>query len=348
MTDTASELDPPAPAGVPPEAALMPLLMGGFVTQAISVVARFGVADVLAGGPRPVEDIAAEVGAKTLGLYRVLRVVADFGVLTELPGRRFALTAQGELLRSDHSPSLRGLATHFGSHFHRAAWSHLYESVVSGRPGFDLAHGEPQFDYYRTHPEEAAIFDGAMTSVASTIYATLEAYDFGRFGKVADIGGGNGAYLAGILAKNPGLRGILLDLPDVVERSGSVLQGAGVADRCEVIGGSFFDRVPGGADAYVLTAVIHDWDDERSVDILRNVRAAMPEHATVLLGEPVVPDGPEPSVAKLLDLETLVGTTGRQRTESEFRDLLDRSGLRLTRIIHSAGPDSLVEAVARR
>ncbi len=334
-------------AGIPPEAALMPLLMGGFVTQSISVVARLGVADVLAAGPLPVDEIAAEVGAHAPSLYRVLRVVGDFGVLTELPGHRFALTPQGELLRSDRSPSLRGLATHFGSHFHRAAWSHLYESVRSGVPAFDLAHGEPQFDYYRTHPEEAAVFDGAMTSVASAIYATLEAYDFGRFGTVADIGGGNGAYLAGILSSYPHLRGILLDLPDVVGRSAPVLTDAGVADRCEVVGGSFFEDVPVGADAYVLTAVIHDWDDDRSVEILRNVRAAMPEHATVLLGEPVVPDGPEPSTAKLLDLETLVGTTGRQRTESEFRDLLDRSGLRLTRIIHSSGPDSLVEAVAR-
>lgn len=347
MTDTVSEASPPTQAGAPPEAALFPLLMGGFVTQSISVAARFGVPDALAGGPRHVDEIAAEVGAHAPSLYRVLRVLGDFGVFTELPGRRFALTPQSELLRSDHSPSLRGLATHFGSHFHRAAWSHLYESVRSGKPGFDLAHGEPQFDYYRTHPEEAAIFDGAMTSVASAVYATLEAYDFGRFGTVADIGGGNGAYLAKILSSYPGLRGILLDLPDVVGRSGPVLAGAGVADRCEVVGGSFFDKVPGGADAYVLTAVVHDWEDDRAVEILRNVRAAMPEHAVVLLGEPVVPDGPEPSAAKLLDLETLVGTTGRQRTESEFRDLLDRAGLRLTRIVHSSGPDSLVEAVAR-
>ncbi|MER0443361.1 methyltransferase [Streptomyces sp. Edi4] len=347
MTDTASELDPPARAGAVPETALMPLLMGGFVTQSIGVVARLGVADVLAAGPRHVDEIAAEVGAHAPSLYRVLRVVGDFGVLTELPGRRFALTPQGELLRSDRSPSLRGLATHFASHFHRAAWSHLYESVCSGKPAFDLAHGEPQFDYYRTHPEEAAVFDGAMTSVASAIYATLEAYDFGRFGTVADIGGGNGAYLAAILSSYPNLRGILLDLPDVVERSASVLTDAGVADRCEVVGGSFFEKVPAGADAYVLTAVVHDWDDDRSVELLRNVRAAMPDHATVLLGEPVVPDGPEPSAAKLLDLETLVGTTGRQRTAAEFRDLLDRSGLRLTRVIHSSGPDSLVEAVAR-
>lgn len=348
MTETASGPDPSA-AGTtpPPEATLMPLLMGGFVTQAIAVAARFGVPDALVGGPRHADDISAEVGAHASSLYRLLRVLGDFGVLAELPGRRFGLTPVSQLLRSDHPASLRGLAVHFGSDFHRAAWSHLYESVRTGEPAFDKAHGQQQFDYYRSHPEQAAIFDAAMTSVASAIYATLAAYDFSRFGTVADIGGGNGAYLSGILSAHPALNGILFDLPDVVARSEPVLTKAGVADRCEVVGGSFFDGVPGGADAYVLTAVVHDWDDERSVAILRNVRAAMPEHATVLLGEPVVPDGPEPSVTKLLDLETLVGTTGRQRTEAEFRDVLDRAGLRLTRVIHSEGPDSLVEAVAR-
>lgn len=354
MTDTANDLDRRDPSAADggagtgaAGAALMELLMGGFVTQSISVAARFGVADALAAGPRQADDIAAGVGAHAPALYRVLRVLGDFGVLTELPGRRFALTPLGELLRSDHGTSLRGLADHFGSHFHRAAWSHLYESVRTGEPAFELAHGEPQFDYYRTHPEAAAVFDAAMTSVASAIYATLEAYDFGRFGTVADIGGGNGAYLSGILSAHPRLRGILFDLPDVVQRAHPVLSKAGVVDRCEIAGGSFFDGVPAGADAYVLTAVVHDWDDERCVRILRNCRAAMPPHGTVLLGEPVLPDGPEPSVGKLLDLETLVGTAGRQRTESEFREVLDRAGLRLTRVVRSDGPDCLVEAVAK-
>ncbi|BDH13339.1 acetylserotonin O-methyltransferase [Streptomyces hygroscopicus] len=352
MTDTASELDPSTgwagpTAEAPPEAALMQLLMGGFVTQSIGVAARFGVADALAQGPRHVDDIAAEVGAHAPSLYRLLRALGDFGVFAELTGRRFALTPAGELLRSDSTPSLRGLAEHFGSGFHRAAWSGLYDSVRTGEAAFERVHGAPQFDYYRSHPEEAAIFDAAMTSVASAIYATLESYDFGRFSTVVDVGGGNGAYLSGILASYPALRGVLFDLPDVVERSAPVLAKAGVADRCEVAGGSFFDAVPQGADAYVLTAVIHDWDDEASVRILRNCRAAMPAHATLLLGEPVLPDGPEPSVGKLLDLETLIGTTGRQRTEAEFRELLDRAGLRLTRVLHSPGPDSLVEAVPR-
>lgn len=328
-----------------PQAGMFQLLMGTFVTQAISVAARFRVADALVDGPRHVDEIAAEVGAHAPTLYRLLRVLGDVGVLSELDGRRFQLTPLGELLRSDVPGSLGGLARLFGSEYHRKGWTDLYESVRTGESAFARVYGQPQFDYLRTHPEEAALFDDAMTSVASAIYATLEVYDFSRFATVVDVGGGNGAYLAGILRANPEVRGVLFDLPDVVDRAKPLLAEAGVIDRCEIDGGSFFDRVPGNGDIYVLTAVVHDWDDERALRILRTCRAAMPAHAVLLLGEPVLPDGPEPSIGKLLDLETLIGTTGRQRTESEFRDLLEQSGLRLTRIMRSAGPDCLVEAV---
>jgi hypothetical protein len=347
MTDTTTAPGEPTTAGapgeVPPQAVLLPLLMGTFVTQAISVAARFGVADKLVGGPRHVDQIAEDVGADGPTLYRLLRVLGDFGVLDELEDRHFRLTPVGDLLRSDVEGSLGGLARLFGSEYHRKGWTDLYESVRTGESAFERVYGQPQFDYLRTHPEEAALFDDAMTSVASAIYATLEAYDFSRFGTVVDVGGGNGAYLASILRANPGVHGVLFDLPDVVDRAKPLLAKAGVADRCEIIGGSFFDDVPSGADAYVLTAVIHDWDDERCLRILRNVRAAMPDHATMLIGEPVLPEGPEPSVGKLLDLETLIGTTGRQRTEREFRGLLEATGLRLVRVIRSDGPDSLVE-----
>ncbi len=327
---------------------LLGIMMGTFVSQSVSVAAGLGVADALADGKSHIDDIAKAVDAHPPSLYRLLRVLSDFGVLTELPGKSFALTPLGELLRSDAPDSLRGLAVHFGSEFHRAAWSGLQYSVRTGEPAFDKVHGAPQFDYYRDHPAEAAIFDGAMTSVAAGIYQTVTAYDFGRFGKVIDVGGGNGACISAILTAYPTVRGILFDLPDVVGRSGPVLERAGVRDRVEVVGGSFFDAIPAGADVYVLTAVIHDWDDDGAVRILRNCRAAMGPDARMVIGEPVVPEGPEPSIAKLLDLETLVGTTGRQRTEPEFRDILSRAGLRLTTIFRSAGPDCLIEAVPEK
>jgi hypothetical protein len=324
---------------------LLGLLMGAFVSQATCTLARLGVADAIGDGAARVDDIAVTVGAHGPSLYRLLRTLGDFGVVTELPDRRFALGRLGRLLRSDVPGSLCGLAVHFGSEFHRAAWSALPYSVATGEPAFDKVHGAPQFEYYRDHANEAAIFDAAMTSVAAGIYRTVTAYDFGRFDTVIDIGGGNGACLAAILTAYPTVRGVLFDLPDVVGRSGPVLAAAGVADRCETAGGSFFDAVPTGADVYVLTAVVHDWDDANAVRILRNCRAAMGPDARLVLGEPVLPDGPEPSIGKLLDLETLVGTTGRQRTEREFRDLLGAAGLRLTAILRSGGPDCLIEAV---
>lgn len=342
---------PAAPAGEQPDeettGAVLGLLMGTFVSQSVSVAAELGVADALADGPAPVDRIAAAVDAHPASLYRLLRVLADFGVLVELPDRRFALTPMGQLLRADQPGSLRGLAVHFGSGFHRAAWSGLGDAVRTGEPAFDAVHGAPQFDWYRDHPAEAAVFDAAMTSVAAGIYQTVTAWDFGRFDTVVDVGGGNGACLAAILDAYPTVRGVLFDLPDVVGRAGPVLEQAGVGDRTEVVGGSFFDAgsVPAGADVYVLTAVVHDWDDENAIRILRNCRAAMGEGSRLLLGEPVLPDGPEPSIGKLLDLETLVGTTGRQRTEREFRDILEPAGLRLVAVHRSGGPDSLVEAV---
>lgn len=330
---------------MPPEAAMMQLLMGTFVTQAVSVAARFGVPDTLADGPLHVDEIAKRVDADPATLYRLLRVLGDAGVLAESEGRHFALTPLGSTLRGDVPASLRGLAVLFGSDFHRLAWSGLYDSVRTGESAFERVHGEPQFDYYRTHPAEAEIFDNAMTSVASAIYATLDVYDFGRFGTVVDVGGGNGKYIAGLLRAHPAVRGVLFDLPDVVDRAKPLLAEAGVADRCETAGGSFFEGVPAGADAYVLSAVLHDWDDARSLEILRRCRAAIPADGTLLISEPVLPDGPEPSIGKLLDLETLIGTTGRQRTESEFRYLLENSGFELSRVIRSSGPDCLVEAV---
>ncbi|MFD9443868.1 ArsR family transcriptional regulator [Streptomyces sp. NPDC060006] len=329
----------------PPEAGMMQVLMGAFVAQSVSVAARFGVPDALAEGPLHVDEIAERVGAHAPTLYRLLRVLGDADVLTETQGRHFALAPMGQTLRSDAPASLKGLAVLFGSEFHRAAWSGLHESVRTGESAFARVHGEPQFDYYRSRPEEAAIFDDAMSSVASAIYATLSVYDFGKFATVADIGGGNGKYITGILAAHPEVRGVLFDLPDVVDRAKEVIAEAGVEQRCVTVGGSFFEDVPGGADAYVLSAVLHDWDDERAGQILRRVREAMPAHAVLLVSEPVLPDGPERSIGKLLDLETLIGTTGRQRTESEFRALFEAAGFRLTQVIRSDGPDCLVEGL---
>ena len=335
------------PTQQPPAVTMLQLTMGALVSQAVSVIARLGVADVLAAGPQPVEQIAQRVGAHRSALYRVLRALGDVGVVAELENRQFALTPLSEVLRSDVPGSLRGWATMVGMPFHRYPWTDLYETVLTGESAFDRVHGTKVFDYLAEHPEDAAIFDAAMTSISTNESVSIaKAYDFSRFNTIVDVGGGRGGLLAAILSANPHLQGVLFDVPTVVAGIDDELAAAEVVGRYQVVSGDFFDSVPDGADAYLLSAIIHDWDDDQAVRILRTCRAAMTDSACVLLAEIVLPDGPAPSMGKLADLEMLVMTAGgRQRTEAELRDLLGQAGLRLTRTIPSTSMVSLVEAV---
>ena len=323
------------------------LTQGALVSQAISVIARFGVADTLAAGPRDAHEIAELVGAHGPALYRLLRALGDVGVVAELANRRFALTPLSELLRSDVPGSLRGWATMFGMPFHRYPWTDLYETVQTGKSAFDRVHNAKLFDYLAEHPEDAAVFDAAMTSISTSAAASIvQAYDFSRFSTIVDVGGGRGGLLAAILSTNPHLQGVLFDVRAVVAGDDDEISGAEVVDRCKVVSGDFFDSVPAGGDAYLLSNIIPSWDDDHAVEILSTCRAAMADTACVLLAESVLPEGAAPSMGKLVDLEMLVMTSGGcQRTEAEHRTLLGRAGLRLTRIVPSDGLVSLVEAV---
>jgi SAM-dependent methyltransferase len=332
----------------PPQARIMELTFGTLVAQSISAAAELGVADALADGPRPVDEIAEEVGADPQALYRLLRALTVFEVFEELEGRRFASTPMGEALRDGVPGSMRHWAIMVGRPFHRYAWTNLVNAVRTGDSAFELLYGENLVEYLREHPGDARVLDRAMTQASggAAVAVTAGEYDFGTARTVVDVGGGQGALLAAILEAHPRVRGVLFDLPDVVENQ--TLDAAGFGDRCDYVGGSFFESAPAGGDVYLLSNIIHDWDDDSSVRILRNCREAMNPGGRVLLGEAVLPDGPEPSQAKLIDLEMLVLAVrgARQRTESEFRGLFDRAGLRLTRIISSdRSPFSLVEAV---
>ncbi|MGH3717957.1 MAG: methyltransferase [Pseudonocardiaceae bacterium] len=325
----------------PPSAVTMrQLITGVYVSQLISVIDRLGVADVLAEGAAQVEEIARRVGAHGSTLYRVLRALGDVGVVAELEDRHFALTPLGEMLRSDVPGSLRGVATMVGMPFNLYAWADLYETVQTGKPAFDRVHGTEFFDYLAEHPQDAAVFDVAMTSLSTGDTANIvTAYDFSRLRTVVDVGGGRGGLLAAILSVNPHLQGVLFDRP-------AVLAGAEIIDRCTVVGGDFFDSVPEGGDVYLLSNVIHDWDDDHAVEILSACRASMADTARLLIAEIVLPEGAAVSTGKLVDVVMLVLTTGgRQRTEAEHRALCGRAGLRVTRVVPSSGMVSLVEAV---
>ncbi|MGH3685596.1 MAG: methyltransferase [Pseudonocardiaceae bacterium] len=334
------------PAEPPPAARMIQLVRRTYILQAISVIARLGVADVLADGPLEVEEIAQRVSAHSSALYRVLRALGDVGVVTELDHRSFALTPLGAVLRSDVPGSLRGWVTMASMPFYQRPWADLYETVRTGESAFDRVHGMQLFDYLAQHPEDAAVFDIAMTSIATNETVNItKSYDFGRFGTVVDVGGGRGGLLAAILSANPHLQGVLFDAPTVVAEAESVLSAAGVTDRCTVVGGNFFDSIPKGGDAYLLSNVIHDWDDDDAVKILSRCRATMADTACLLLAGLVLPEGRQQSRGKMVDVQMLVITGGHERTKTECRALLDRAGFRLTRIVPSAGMVSLVEAV---
>lgn len=331
----------------PPGAALMQLTTAFWLPQALYVVARLGVADHLAQGPRDVEALAAAVGAHPPALRRVLRTLAAHGVFTEVEPGRYALTPVGATLRSGAPEAGRATVLSLvGPAMWQSAGA-LLHSVQTGRPAFDHVHGAPVFEWFGRQPDEGALFNDAMIGVhGAEPAAVAAAYDFSGLATIVDVGGGTGNLLAAVLRAAPDARGVLQDLPHVVAPARERLGRLGLADRVEVVEGSFFDGVPPGGDAYLLSHVIHDWDDARCGRILDHVRAALRPGGRVLLVEMVVPPGDAPHPSKVLDLVMLAVPGGQERTADEYRALLAAAGLRLTRIVPTASPVSVVEAVA--
>lgn len=326
---------------------LMDLVTGKWVGQAISVAAELGIADVVGNGSKSAAEIAKAVNASEDGVYRLLRALAGVGLFIGSDKRKFKLTPLGKLLRRDSVETVRGFACFTGHNSTWLPWGELRHSVRTGEPAFDHVFGVPIFEYLGKTPEASAVFDGAMTSL-STFESTsvVSAYDFSRFGTVVDIAGGRGLLIATILKANRKTRGILFDLPHVTSGAADMLRERGVADRCQIVSGDFFTSVPSGADAYIMKHIIHDWDDERAGQLLRNCHRAMPLGAKLLLVDVAIPNGNGAHYGKLLDLEMLALTPrGRERTKEEFCDLLKQSGLRLTRVIPTATYLSVVEAV---
>jgi hypothetical protein len=321
------------------------LITGYWHSQCVYVAAKLGIADLLANGPRSVEELAKQTGAHEPSLFRLLRALASFGVFAEGPGKQFALTPPAELLRRDVPGSQWALAVMMGEEHYRA-WGELLYSVRTGKTAFDKVFGQPVFEHLSQKPEQAAIFDQAMVGVhGRETSAMVDAYDFSAFRSLADVGGGNGSTLCGILKRHPKMHGTLFDLPGVIERAGATVQAAGLSDRVHLVAGSFFESVPAGVDAYVLRHIIHDWDNEKSIRILTNVRQAIGEDGRLLVVESVIPPGNDPFFGKLLDITMLVIPGGQERTEDEYRDLFGKAGFRLSRIVPTATEVSVIEGV---
>jgi SAM-dependent methyltransferase len=334
---------------VPPSFALFKMVTGYYVSRAIHVVAKLGIADHLSEGPRRVDDLAVATGTHAPSLKRVLRLLASVGVFTEEADSRFALTPMGACLRAGVPGSMRAAALLFGG-VTQQAWGDLQRSVETGEPAFRRVFGMDSFDYMAQYPDEAANFDAAMADFTKQIAtAVVAAYDFSPFRRIVDVGGGNGALLAGILKANPSLAGVLFDLPQVADRAIAPMRELGLADRCEIVVGDFFKAVPGGGDAYLLKHVIHDWNDDRAAEILRNCRRAMGAEAKLLILEGVYPpridQSDESRGAAANDVNMLVCTGGRQRSEAEFRNLYETAGFSLTRILPSQTPVKVIEGI---
>ena len=329
-----------------PEAVLTQLAVGSLVSQAVYVAAKLGVADLLAARPRTAAELAAETGADAPSLYRILRALASVGVFSERDGGTFELTPPAEFLRSDVPGSLRDVAIFMGEEWHWRVWGNTLHSVMTGRAAWEYTHGAEVFPYFQANPRESAIFDRAMTSLSSlSAAAVAEGYDFSGVRELVDVAGGHGRLLASVMRANPEMRGVLFDLPHVIEGAPPNLEAEGVSERCELARGDFFEGVPAGADAYIMKHIIHDWDDERALIILKNIARAMKEGGRVLIVETVIPEGNAPNLGKVLDIEMLVSPGGKERTEKEYKELLARAGLRLTRIVPTKSPYSVVEAV---
>ena len=325
----------------PAEAVVTEIMLGSLASQALYVGAKLGIADQLANGPKPVEELAKATETDAPSLYRVLRALASLGVFAEHENQVFAMTPVAEPLRSDVPNSLRDVVIFMGEDWHFEVWGKLLYSVRTGKSGWAQMHGDDVFGYFARNKEASEIFNRAMSSFTGlAAKAVVEAYDFSGIETLVDIAGGHGRLLTEVLEAYPSIRGVLFDLPHVLEGARQT-----VPSSVEFVSGDFFVSVPGGADAYVMKHIIHDWDDERSLTILKNIRNVMNPNGRVLLVEAVIADGNNQDFGKLLDLEMMVSPGGKERTAAEYEDLFARAGLRMTRIVPTKSPYSVIEAV---
>jgi hypothetical protein len=328
-------------------AQMLAMIAGKWIAQALYVVAELGIPDLLAEGPRTTTQLAAATGAHSDSLYRVLRALSSVSVFIEGPQRDFRNTELGATLRRDVPGSLSAPARFEGMPSAWKAWGEFLHSVRTGECGFERAVGEPIYTYFSQHPDEAGVLNATMTSISEgESQAVVDAYDFSDARSVVDVGGGHGHLLAAILAHHPALTGILLEMPHAVEGARQLLTGSKLTERAAVLAGDAFESVVGGKDIYILKRVIHNWDDDRVLRLLRNCAGAMTARSKLLVIEILIGPANTPEFSKLMDLEMLAMTDGgRERTEAEYQALFAASGLKLRRVYPSASSVSLLETV---
>ena len=338
---------PPDSGSPPPKAVIRQIVSNVRLARALSIVAELGIADFVADAPKSAAELATATGAHADSLYRLLRMLASHGVFAEDNRGHFHLTPLAAVLRSAGDDSLRA-SLRFG--YQDLAWDsyrHLMHTVMTGETAFDHAYGMPFFDYSAAHSDVNAAFHAMMAQASGPENAVIvQTYDFGQHKRIVDVGGGKGGFLAAVLTAYPEVHGVLYDQPQVVADP-MYLRTAGVLERCNIIGGNFFESVPEAEEVYVLKRIVHDWDDAISIDLLRRCRDAMAPQGRVLVIDAVLRPGNEPDPNKDSDIMLMAMYSGRERTEAEFRALYDQAGLQLTRVISTPLPStrSIVEGV---
>jgi hypothetical protein len=332
-----------------PAEPLYRIATGYIASAALYVAAHLRVADHLIAGSKSVEELAADTGASADALYRILRLLVSQGIFEQVGPRRFALNPAADLLRRDVHGSVHPVAHFLPDPLHFRVYANLLESVRTGVPAAQTTLGKPLFEYLAGDPAYSAIFNDAMTSISTpAAAAAVVAYDFSRFRVIVDVAGGHGEVLAAILRASPASRGVLAEIGHVADGARERIAQLGLADRCEAVACDFFQSVPAGGDLYVMKHIIHDWDDDRALAILRNIARAMGEKGgTVVLLETVIPEGDEPDLGKFIDIEMLAFPGGKERTAHEFRVLFDEAGFEMTGVVATKSPLSVVEARLR-
>ena len=324
---------------------MLQYVTGFWMSRALYVLAKLGIPDLLQSGPKSVEELAQATETHAPSLYRLLRALASNGLVKIEDDGRFALTPLSETLVTDAPGSVRWFIISELGQEHYPAWGNLMHSVKTGEIAFDNHFGADIWKYFAQNPEDAAVFNNSMSGMTAVANeAIMSRYDFSPFNTIVDIGGGHGGLITSILKQNPQAKGVLFDAEVVIEGARPRLEAAGVSDRCEAVSGDFFKAVPGGGDAYVMKWIIHDWEDEKAIAILKNCRSQMKPNGRLIIVDCVVPENNEPDFSKTFDLNMMVMTGGKERTAAEFSQLLEAAGFKLLRVIPTDVPPSIVEA----
>ena len=326
-----------------PSDVLFRMVMGLRNTQAIYVVAKLGVADLLVNGPLTSDELASKLGVHSVSLFRVLRALAAQGIFTQDMSDKFGLTPMSQLLRSDNPNTIRYTAIYAGQEYYRAA-GELLHTVKTGETAFNHIYGKGHFDYLGENPEAAKTFNLYMATSFARFGSPFQSYKFKEGSLIVDVGGGRGHLITEIVRSDPSLRGVLYDLPQGVAEAAAYLESNNVAQRCKIVSGSFFDHIPPGGDVYLLSRILHDWPDDKAKQILENCRKSIRDDGILLVREHVIPEGDTPSFGKQLDLTMLFMLGGAERTEKEWRKLLQDSGFSISRIIETGQSFDLIEA----